>query len=343
MATAAVLLTVVLAVVSALPTQDPVIRKLDPGPRYQHVADGEGTLHLVDMWQKASDISESARYNADSQNIYHLFTRLNPTVSQPMLLGNTGLLGLTNYDPRRRTIVLIHGWNSGTHSPFNTVLVPAFLSAEDLNVIMVDWTAGSNTINYAAAVENTRIAGEGIARFIDWLNGVTGAVATHYHIVGHSLGAHMAGIIGRNVNGNIAYLTALEPALPGFITNDHKFRANDGAYTEVIHTNAGLLGYVSDLGHVDFYPNGGTDMPGCDSAECDHARSYYYLGESLISGGFTGRRCATYVGAMTGNCVLWGNLNMGGLVPKTGRVQIKKLSSGIFYLETNAAPPFSRG
>ncbi|KAI8431543.1 hypothetical protein MSG28_016038 [Choristoneura fumiferana] len=156
MATAAVLLTVVLAVVSALPTQDPVIRKLDPGPRYQHVADGEGTLHLVDMWQKASDISE-----------------LNPTVSQPMLLGNTGLLGLTNYDPRRRTIVLIHGWNSGTHSPFNTVLVP----------------------------------GEGIARFIDWLNGVTGAVATHYHIVGHSLGAHMAGIIGRNVNGNIAYLT----------------------------------------------------------------------------------------------------------------------------------------
>ncbi|XP_073955245.1 lipase member H-B-like [Choristoneura fumiferana] len=146
----------------------------------------------------------------------------------------------------------------------------------------------------------------------------------------------MAGIIGRNVNGNIAYLTALEPALPGFITNDHKFRANDGAYTEVIHTNAGLLGYVSDLGHVDFYPNGGTDMPGCDSAECDHARSYYYLGESLISGGFTGRRCATYVGAMTGNCVLWGNLNMGGLVPKTG-------SSGIFYLETNAAPPFSRG
>ncbi|XP_063372108.1 lipase member H-like [Cydia amplana] len=325
-----------LALASALPTQDPVLRKLDPGPRFQHVSDGEGKLHLVDLWQKASDVREAARYNPDSQNIYHLFTRLNPTVSQPMLIGNSGLLGLTNYNAQRRTIILLHGWNSGTTSDFNTVLIPAFLQAEDLNVILVDWTAGSNTINYAAAVTNTKTAGEGIARFIDWLNRETGASATHYHIVGHSLGAHMAGIIGRNLNGAPAYLTALEPALPGFITNDDKFRANDGAYTEVIHTNAGNLGYIGTLGHVDFYPNGGINMPGCDGMACDHARSYFYLGESLTTGGFTGRRCATYLGAMSGNCILFGNLQMGGLVPKTGQ-------SGIFWLETNAHPPFSRG
>lgn len=40
------------------------------------------------------------------------------------------------------------------------------MSAEDLNVIMVDWTAGSNTINYVAAVENTRIAGRFLAEMI---------------------------------------------------------------------------------------------------------------------------------------------------------------------------------
>ncbi|KAI8431538.1 hypothetical protein MSG28_016036 [Choristoneura fumiferana] len=97
----------------------------------------------------------------------------------------------------------------------------------------------------------------------------------------------------------------LDPALPGWITNDNKFRANDGAYTEVIHTNAGLLGYITNLGHTDFYPNGGINMPGCNSQQCDHDRCFYYLAESLRTGGFTGTRCATYAGAMTGNCVLW--------------------------------------
>ncbi|KAM3955128.1 pancreatic triacylglycerol lipase-like [Aphomia sociella] len=323
-----------IAAVSALPA-DPVIRKYDEN-RYQYVHGPDGTPHLVDLWMKASDAAEAARFDPDRQNIYHLFTRLNPTVSQPMLVGNDGLLGLTNYNSQRRTIVLLNGWMSSTTSDFITVLVPAFLQAEDVNVIVVDWSAGSGTVNYIAAVANTATSGESVARFINWLNSATGASPAHYHIVGHSLGGHKAGIVGRNVNGAVSYITALDPALPGWITNDNKLRENDGGYTEVIHTNAGLLGYVGTLGHADFYPNGGINMPGCSSQDCDHARCYFYLAESLISGGFTGRRCATYVGAMAGSCILFGNLQMGGLVPKTG-------SSGIFYLETNAAPPFSRG
>nr|XP_021194117.2 pancreatic triacylglycerol lipase [Helicoverpa armigera] len=325
----------VLAAVSALP-HDPILRKLDDGARYQYVQGPDGTPHLVDLWMKASDVAEAARYNPERQNVYHLFTRQNPTVSQPMLIGNEGLLGLNNYNPARRTVVLLHGWLADVTSDFNTVLVPAFLSAEDVNVIVVDWSAGAGTINYAAAVTNTVPSGESVANFIEWLNSVTGASPAMYHIIGHSLGAHQAGIIGRNVGGNIAYITALEAALPGWITNDNTFRPSDGVYTEVIHTNAGVLGYMSTLGDADFYPNGGINMPGCNSQECDHARSYFYLAESLTSAGFTGRRCASFVTAMTGNCFLWGNLRMGGLVPKTGQ-------SGIFYLETNASPPFSRG
>ncbi|XP_075989905.1 pancreatic lipase-related protein 2-like [Anticarsia gemmatalis] len=324
----------VLAVAAALP-YDPVVKKLENGERFQHIEDGDGTLHLADTWLTASAVA-TPRYDPDRQNVYHLYTRQNPTVSQPLLMGSQGLLGITNYNPARRTIILIHGWMVDVTAAMNTVLVPAFLSAEDVNVIVVDWSAGAGSINYATAVANTVPAGESIARFVTWLNGATGAVSRMYHIIGHSLGGHMAGIIGRNLGGQVGYITALEPASPGFIFNDDKFRPNDGAYTEVIHTNAGVLGYLSTLGHVDFYPNGGINMPGCNSQECDHARSYFYLAESLTSGGFTGRRCASYVTAMTGNCFLLGNLRMGGLVPKTG-------SSGIFYLETNAEPPFSRG
>nr|ACD37364.1 pancreatic lipase 2 [Mamestra configurata] len=330
-----VILFCVLAAASALP-YDPVIRKLDEDLRHQYVEGPDGSLHLVDLWGTVSDAAEATRYNPDRQNVYHLYTRQNPTVSQPMLIGNEGLLGINNYNPARRTVVLLHGWLDDVTADFNRALVPAFLSAEDVNVIVVDWSAGAGTINYFAAVSNTVTSGESVARFIEWLNSVTGASPTMYHVLGHSLGAHQAGIIGRNVGGRIAYITALDAAYPGWITNDDKFRPSDGVYTEVIHTNAGLLGYIGTLGDADFYPNGGIDMPGCDSQECDHERSFYYMAESLQSGGFTGRRCASFLTAMTGNCFLWGNLRMGGLVPKTGQ-------SGIFYLETNSSPPFSRG
>ncbi|XP_053622734.1 pancreatic triacylglycerol lipase-like [Plodia interpunctella] len=321
--------------VSALPTElpkDPFIDKVTED-RYQYVVDGEDQIHYVDLW--ASEDESTPRYDPDRQNVYHLFTRNNPQVSQPMLIGNEGLLGLTDYDPLRRTIVILHGWRSTATSDVNAVLVPAFLSAENVNVIVVDWSAGGGNLNYLTAVSNTVTSGESVARFINWLNSVTGTSAAHYHLVGHSLGAHQAGVIGRNINGNIAYITGLDPSYSGWVLNSNKLKPEDSSYTEVIHTNAGLIGYIGTLGHADFYPNGGISMPGCDSQSCDHSRSYFYFSESLLSGGFTGRRCATYVTAMTGQCFLWGNLHMGGLVPKTG-------SSGIYYLETNGAPPFSK-
>ncbi|KOB75397.1 Pancreatic lipase 2, partial [Operophtera brumata] len=172
--------------------------------RYQYVRGPDGTPHLVDLWLKTSDLKEIA---------------------------SEGLLGLTNYNPQRRTVVLMHGWLDNVNADFNTVLVPAFLDAEDLNVIVVDWSAGA----------------------------------------GHSLGAHQAGIAGRNLGGSVAYITALDAAWPGWITNDDKFRSTDGVYTEAIHTNVGLLGYIGDLADVDFYPNGGINMPGCNSQDCDHS------------------------------------------------------------------------
>jgi pancreatic triacylglycerol lipase len=111
----------------------------------------------------------------------------------------------------------------------------------------------------------------------------------------------------------------LDPALIGWINNIERFQPNDGIYTEVIHTNYGIYGYLGDLAQVDFYPNGGISMPGCDSNDCDHSRSFYYFAESITSGGFTGRECLNYFAAVAGVCNdLPGRLQMGGLVPKTG-------------------------
>ncbi|XP_053611512.1 pancreatic triacylglycerol lipase-like isoform X2 [Plodia interpunctella] len=312
-----------------------ILRKLDPALRYQHERDSIGQYHLVDTWMTLSDLAEVARYNPVTDNVYHLFTRENPTVSQPMYVNSAGLLQGSNYSNGRRTIVIIHGWRDGPISDSVVALIPAFLAAEDLNVFVVDWTAASNSINYPAVLSNTITSGLAVGQFINWVNQVTGSNAVQYHIVGHGLGGHQAGIAARNVNGEVAYVTGLDPSLVGWINHSDRFGPDDGSYTEVIHTNCGVNGYIADLAQVDFYPNGGESMPGCDSHACDHSRSYFYFAESITSGGFTGRQCVNYLAAVLQTCnVLPGTLQMGGLRPKFG-------SSGVYLVWTNASPPFS--
>ncbi|XP_072945527.1 pancreatic triacylglycerol lipase-like [Epargyreus clarus] len=284
-----------------------------------------------------NDAMEAARYNPVASNVYHLFTRENPSRSQPLVVNNVELLTQSNFRGNRRTIILIHGWMNSATSDFNTVLVPAFLAAEDVNVIVVDWSAGANALNYRTVIANTLSSGAAVASFIDWLNQAAGSTPVQYHIVGHGFGGHQAGIVGRNVQGDITYITGLDPALIGWVNNVNRFNPQDGRYTEVIHTNYGINGYLGDLAQVDFYPNGGISMPGCDSNACDHARSFFYFAESITTGGFTGRQCLNYYAAILNMCnLLPGRLQMGGLRPKIGQ-------TGVYLLETNPAPPFSMG
>ncbi|KAI5639766.1 lipase domain-containing protein [Phthorimaea operculella] len=314
---------------------NPIFRKLDP-VRYQYEQDDSGKNHLVDLWMTLNDVSEAARYNPVATNVYHLFTRQNPSVSQPLVHGNEAILRSSNFSNLRRTVILIHGWLGNALSNFNTVLVPALLQAEDLNVLVVDWSAGASTIIFPTALENSISSATAIAQFIDWLNQQTNSSPAQYHIIGFALGGQMAGIAGRRASGNIAIITGLDPSFAGWVNHPDRFQPDDGVYTEVIHTNAGLYGYLTPLAQYDFYPNGGESMPGCDSHRCDHDRSFHYFAESVVSGGFTGRRCTGFFGAIAELCVLPGSLQMGGLKAKNG-------IPGIYGLSTNAAPPFSQG
>ncbi len=60
----------------------------------------------------------------------------------------------------------------------------------------------------------------------------------------------------------------LDPAGPDFYTSDTPDRldASDALFVDVIHTDGAPrmvsgFGYLGPLGHVDFYPNGGSAQP----------------------------------------------------------------------------------
>lgn len=64
-------------------------------------------------------------------------------------------------------------------------------------------------------------------------------------------------------------LVGLDPASVYFEGKIGHLSKNDALFVDVIHTSAGhslarlKLGFAKPLGHVDFYPNGGSWQPGC--------------------------------------------------------------------------------
>jgi Lipase len=101
-----------------------------------------------------------------------------------------------------------------------------------------------------------------------------------------------------------------------------------------------MLGHNANLGHVDFYPNGGkAAQPGCDFRSdiiggCSHGRSYRYFAESVeVKNGFMSFKCPSWDDYQKKNCE-GDPVPMGESVPRN--------SNGTFYLETDSGPRFAR-
>ncbi|NWZ11846.1 LIPR3 protein, partial [Agelaius phoeniceus] len=139
---------------------------------------------------------------------------------------------------------------------------------ENINCIAVDWKEGAKG-TYVSAVNNIRVLGAEVAYFITALQKMFGYSPYEIHLIGHSLGAHTAGEAGRRIRG-IRRITGLDPAGPYFEGTPPEVRLDptDANFVDVIHSNAAHFpaagfGMYNTTGHLDFYPNGGTVMPGC--------------------------------------------------------------------------------
>lgn len=81
-----------------------------------------------------------------------------------------------------------------------------FLDWSDVNVVLVDWTKGT-TGPEPEVVANAPSVGKLTAALVDWLS-TLGIKHADVHIVGMSLGCHVAGWAGRSCqSGKIGYLT----------------------------------------------------------------------------------------------------------------------------------------
>lgn len=185
------------------------------------------------------------------------------------------LLTNPNFKPAKTTAFFIHGYDSSGLSDTVRTVTNAYFTNNNYNIVAIDWETLSTGLYNVAVLNLIHIADRMVDVFLALV--AAGLSPNKVHLVGHSLGGHMAGMIGNGIqvkSGNTLVLdriTGLDPAGPSFLELFHvvpifarQLAADDAVFVDVIHTDAGFMGDANSMGNVDFWPNSGTQFqPGC--------------------------------------------------------------------------------
>ncbi|XP_077310063.1 pancreatic lipase-related protein 2-like [Lithobates pipiens] len=248
-----------------------------------------------------------------------LFTRNNPDQYQVISALNVSSITGTNFKPSRQSIFIIHGFMETGNKPWLVEMCQTLLEVSDVNCFCVDWSGGSFAL-YTQASNNIRVVGAEIAYFLRFLQTVHDYQMHEVHLIGHSLGSHVAGEAGKRQRG-IGRISGLDAAGPYFEYTPPEVRLDptDAVFVDAIHTDGSLdafhlgFGMKQTVGNVDFFPNGGIKMPSCEKIYfrlediesvtedlyekifCNHQMSFQFFTKSILRpDGFIGYSASSY-------------------------------------------------
>ncbi|KAL4657378.1 lipase member H-like [Arapaima gigas] len=285
-----------------------------------------------------------------------LYTREDLQCGKLLLHHNLSAHPLFNMS--RPTTFIIHGFRPTGEPPDWLYTAKDLLAAlDDMNIVLVDWNRGATNLNYFSVVSNTRQVADNLTDFIQNMENHSASLAS-IHMIGVSLGAHISGFVGAKLNGQIGRITALDPAGPQFNGQppEERLDPTDAQFVDVVHTDMDALGFRKPLGHIDFYPNGGADQPGCPSTifsgkeyfKCDHQRSVYlFLNTLNKTCNITSYPCPSYSDFLNGKCLSCPDFMPSGC-PIFGYYVIKwketllKLRQTSAYFSTTVNRPFCK-
>ena len=139
----------------------------------------------------------------------------------------------------------------------------------------------STISGYSRAASSTMIIGHALGKLTESIDLFSESKSVKTFCVGHSLGSHVCGFTGKTKK--LDGIIAIDPAGPNFETHieENRLDKSDAKFVEVLHTDAGELGMVRPIGHVDIYLNGGKTQPDCPGwvteIGCSHLFPVFYL------------------------------------------------------------------
>jgi len=183
-----------------------------------------------------------------------------------------------SFNSGQPTFIMIHGWNSSPNQAFHDLSSRLHTAYPNANIIYLDWSADSTTSNYLSAAGWVYWVATGLANDVAKLHVDPDKII----VVGHSLGAHVAGCFGEayrsNTSHSIGTIVGLDPAAP-FLQKclgglNSGLNSTQATRVVVFHTSNSLTGLgsnkeqgygnYSQIGHLDIYVKWGNYLYGGD-------------------------------------------------------------------------------
>ncbi|XP_055341033.1 pancreatic lipase-related protein 2-like isoform X2 [Paramacrobiotus metropolitanus] len=320
------------------------------------------TAAFIDLFKRPINLFPSCNTKVE----FTLRTQDNVDNLEKLNYSDIDSIKKSNYRADREgTKFIIHGFIDNGENKWISVMERKLLVEGDFNVIRVHWDSGS-LLTYFQAAANSRVVGSITAKLIRLLNELGQDYAT-VHLIGHSLGAHIAGYAGEQVK--IGRITGLDPAGLYFKDMPPSVRLDptDADLVDTIITDGRdilKLGYgaLQAMGHFNFFPNGGINQPGCarnlltslfkfensdfagtDVLGCSHFRAPLLFSDTVASplSNCLAVECDSYENYKMGKCFSCNSrscismgLNMGKNATKASG-QTKS-----FFLDTDTGSPY---
>ncbi|XP_053395703.1 pancreatic triacylglycerol lipase-like [Mercenaria mercenaria] len=268
---------------------------------------------------------------------FRLFTKTCENGSS-LYAGDSGFKSNCSFNSSLPLKIVVHGFWQNGKAQWIQDMTAALLQKEPMSVITVDWGSGSG-FPYHQATVNARVVGAETSRLINCLRAHAGVSVDKVHIIGHSLGAHIAGYVGKTVPG-ITRITGLDPAEYMYKDTDPRvhLEKSDAQFVDIIHSDGSEYDWVSVTIDIIFHyvkPNAQAFY----KLFCSHSRSIHLFIESINTDcPFYGHPCDSIsdLDSNKGNCLSCPR----GVCPEMGYNADKTLARGKFYLRTRASSPF---
>lgn len=180
-----------------------------------------------------------------------------------------GLIRHKKFQLHRNTAFYFHGWTGNSESEIISTISNAYVDRNDHNVVIVDWghySIGEYLLTIPKSTKISKLVGQQLVNLFQ-----SGLNVNKFHCLGHSVGAHMCGIMSREIHRvsggkyKLGRITGLDPAAPGFYPAllEKPLSPKDAQFVDVIHSDTFFAGTDQIGGHVDFFTNFGRTQPGC--------------------------------------------------------------------------------
>lgn len=247
--------------------------------------------------------------------------------------------------------VIVHGWKNEANSSMIQNVSSAYLKKQNVTLMVVDWSLLANK-NYLLARDLIHDVANVTGHMLRYLVEQYLVRLENVHLIGHSLGGHTVGLVGKKLQElglqKVPVVFALDPAGPLFSLDEKEKRVDrdDAKLVVILHTST-ILGFTEPLGHVDFYANFGFSQPGCKIdllRQCAHSRAYMYFADAILIGGdeteFWAVKCnADYDDLEAEKC------DPTDVTTRFGESLHKEADSlkGLYVFETNSEQPWAKG